>query len=110
MVGTEAANVVVAAQVADLAEVAEGVGGTRGLAEGLLESFESYGLGGSDQGEEQVGGRRAMMVLYNIHEGQSTILFHNMASRPPRKDGKQAGSWGARGVRCRKMTQYEQLG
>ena len=41
-VGVEAAVVVVAAEVADLAEVAEG-GGPGGLAEGLLELFESDG-------------------------------------------------------------------
>ncbi len=41
-VGVEAAVVVVAAEVADLAEVAEG-GGPGGLAEGMLELFESDG-------------------------------------------------------------------
>ena len=52
--GVEAAVVVVAAQVADLGEVAEG-GAAGGLAEGALELFERNGRTGGQQREEQVG-------------------------------------------------------
>ena len=43
---------VVAAQIADLADLAEG-GGTEGLTEGLSELPESDGGAGSQQGERQ---------------------------------------------------------
>ena len=53
-VGVEAAIVVVAAQVADLAEVAES-GGPGGLAEDVLELIEGDRRAGSQQRNQQVG-------------------------------------------------------
>ena len=60
--GIEATVVVIAAQVGDLAEVAEG--GARGdLAESSLELFEGDGGAGSQQGDEQVGGALGHNVI-----------------------------------------------
>ena len=65
--GVEAAVVVVAAEVADLAEVAGG--GAKGdLAEGLLELIDGDGGVGGEQGEEQIGGAG----------GHDVLVFHKL--------------------------------
>ena len=60
--GVEAAVVVVAAEVAELAEVAGG-GAEGDGAEGELELIESDGRVGGEQGEEQIGGAGSHDVL-----------------------------------------------
>ena len=61
-VGVEAAVVIVAAQVADLAEVAEG-GAVGDAAEGLADLIQGDGRPGSEQRDEQIRGTGGHAVI-----------------------------------------------
>ena len=66
--GVVAAVVVVAAQMADAPEVAEG-GGARGIAERALELLEGDGNAGSQPGGQHVGGALSHVdIVYSLTE------------------------------------------
>ena len=71
-VGVEAAVVVVAAQMADLTQVAEG-GAAGDRAEGLLELIERDGGVGSQQRDEQVRGPGGHDVPVYINVGHQIL-------------------------------------
>ena len=102
--GVEAAVVVVAAQIGDLTEVAEG-GGAGGL-QGLLKLIEGDGRAGGQQGDEHVGGAPGHSATVYVEGAQVAYTVSQLGGDPGSDGRKPARNDGNQRTWALRMRQY----
>ena len=105
--GVEAAVVVVATQIGDLTEVAEG-GGAGGL-QGLLELIEDDGGAGCQQGEERAGGAPGHSATVCVQGAQVDYTVSQLGGEPGSDGRKPARSDGNQRTWALRMRQYVKI-